>query len=137
MEDCLDDWDPSDGSIFTLSLDDHKRFGAIPIFHVYPDGPGSYKIKEFAPLWIETLYFNCNASGPECKTIFSPGEMGGNVACPPVMTGDVVNCGHGHTQGQDDVEGVTGFRLDISMLHPDTQEFFPGQDGTREVALLK
>jgi hypothetical protein len=136
---CLQDWLPADGDIFIQSLEDHNRFGAIPIFTVYPNGPGSYLIDSFAPIWIETLYFNCNASGsPDCDTIFSPGETGGSTACPnDFVATPTINCGHNDTSGPDGVEGVTAFRMDIRMLHPDTQAFFPGSESLREVSLLR
>lgn len=134
MVDCLDDW--TSGTIFKLSLDDHARFGAVPIFTSYPTGPGSYLIDYFSPIWIETIYQNCNAT--RCRTIFSPGEMGGGVDCPPdLAAAPTVNCGHGHTSGADDVEGVTAFQLELGMLDPETQAFFPGAASLRTLFLLR
>jgi Flp pilus assembly protein TadG len=135
---CLQDWTPGDGAIFIKSLEDHNRFGAVPIFTVYPTGPGSYFIDSFAPVWIETLYFNCNASGsPDCDTIFSPGESGGSSPCPnDFVVTPTFNCGHSDTPGPDDVEGVSAFRMSIAMLHLETQAFFPGAESLREVSLL-
>lgn len=133
---CLDDWNPGVGSIFQVSLDEHLRFGAIPIFVNYPTGPGSYLIDEFVPVWIETIYQNCNANA--CRTIFSPGEPGDTTPCPANLAASpTINCGHNHTSGPDTVEGVTAFRLDVRMLHEDTQEFFPGSLSLRELSLLK
>ena len=141
METCLADWDPTVGSIFSVALDDHPRFGAVPIFTSYPTGAGSYLIDEFAPVWIETVYFDCNSGGgpggAECHTIFSPGEVGGNNPCPSPITDLSINCGLNHTQHQDDIEAVTALRMEIQMLHLDTQEFFPGSESLREVSLLR
>lgn len=132
---CLDDW--TSGPIFSASLDGHQRFGAVPIFTTYPSGPGSYLIDFFAPVWIQTIYMNCNAN--RCHTIFSPAETSGTSVCPDPLSEspDTVNCGLNHTSGSNSVEGLTAFRLQIGMLHPDTQEFFPGRGSPREVRLLK
>jgi hypothetical protein len=132
---CLDDWTAADGDIFVRVLEEHPRFGAVPIFTVYPTGPGSYLIDFFAPVWIETLYQDCNANF--CHTIFSPGETGGANPCPDPIDPAVVNCGLTHTQHSDDVEGITAFRMSLGMLHPDTQAFFPGSQSLREVSLLR
>jgi len=136
MVDCLDAWSSGVGSIFNVTLDEHARFAAVPIFTSYPTGPGSYLIDFFSPIWIETIYQNCNAN--LCRTIFSPGETGGGIACPnDLAASPTINCGHGHTSGSDDVEAVTAFQLQLGMLHPDTQEFFPGSASVRTLFLLK
>lgn len=133
---CLNAWTPGVGSIFPASLDDHPRFGAVPIFLTYPTGPGSYLIDYFSPVWVETIYQNCNSN--RCHTIFSPGEAGGASTCPnPLISSPTINCGHGHTSGSHSIEGVTGFQLELGMLHPDTQEFFPGKETVREISLLR
>jgi hypothetical protein len=131
---CLQDWTVADGGIFVRDLEEHPRFGAVPIFTVYPTGPGSYLIDFFAPVWIETIYQDCNANF--CHTVFSPGETGGANPCPDPIDPAVVNCGLTHTQHSDDVEGITAFRMSLGMLHPDTQAFFPGAESLREVSLL-
>lgn len=136
MADCLDDWDVSVGSIFTKALDGHTRFGAVPIFTEYPSGPGSYLIDYFSPVWIETIYQNCNANS--CATIFSPGEEGDSDDCPPDLADDpTINCGHNHLSGSDSVEGVTAFQMELGMLHPDTQKGFPGSASSRAIYLLE
>jgi hypothetical protein len=134
MAACLDDWTSGDGDIFVQSLEDHDRFGAVPIFTMYPTGPGSYLIDSFAPVWIETIYLFCNANS--CETVFSPGESGGSSTCPNPLTATAINCGLDES-GPDPVEAVTAFRLSIGMLHPDTQAFFPGSESLREVSLLR
>ena len=136
MLDCLDGWSSGVGSIFSLALDDHPRFAAVPIFISYPTGPGSYLIDFFSPVWIETIYQNCNAN--RCRTVFSPGETGGNVACPdPLASAPTINCGHNHTSGPDSVVAVTAFQLHLGMLHEDTQAFFPGTPSVRALHLLR
>ncbi len=136
MLDCLDGWSAGDDPIFTKDLADHARFAAVPIFTTYPTGPGSYLIDYFSPVWIETIYQNCNAN--RCRTIFSPGETGGNVACPDDLENNpTINCGHDHTSGSDSVEGTTAFQMQVGMLHEDIQEFFPGKASVRELRLLR
>lgn len=134
MLDCLDAW--TSGTIFSVDLHDHARFAAVPIFTSYPTGPGSYLIDYFSPVWLETIYQNCTAS--LCKTIFSPGEADGGVACPPDLAlSPTINCGHGHTSGPDAIQAVTAFQLDVRMLDPATQEFFPGNASIRTLFLLQ
>lgn len=131
---CLNAW--TGGSIFSLGLEDNLRFAAVPIFTSYPSGPGSYLIDHFSPVYIETIYQRCTPS--KCWTIFSPGEAGGNAACPDNLAASpTVNCGHSHTQGSDSVVAVTAFQLQVGMLDPATQEFFPGNQSVRTVFLLK
>jgi len=134
MINCLDAW--TAGPIFGVAIEGNKRFAAVPIFTSYPTGPGSYLIDFFSPVWIETIYQNCNAN--RCRTIFSPAESGGNVACPdPLAASPTINCGHTHTSGPDTVEAVTAFQLELGMLHPDTQEFFPATASVRALHLLR
>jgi hypothetical protein len=136
MLDCLDQWNSGVGDIYLETIEDHNRFAAVPIFTIYPTGPGSYLIDHFSPVWIETISQNCNAN--RCHTIFSPRETGGGATCPdPLIATPTINCGHGHTSGSDTVEGVTGFQLQLGMLHPNTQQFFPGQETVREINLLR
>ncbi len=135
---CLNDWNTMDGDIFMESLEDHRRFGAVPVFSPFPSGPGAYLIDSFAPVWIETIYQNCNAN--RCRTVFTPFDAPDSTVtdpCPAVLVAGTINCGHNHTSGPDDVEGVTALQLEIEMLHPNTQEFFPGSNSLREIHLLK
>ncbi|HZD23638.1 MAG TPA: TadE/TadG family type IV pilus assembly protein [Acidimicrobiia bacterium] len=137
MKDCLEAWNPGVGSIFSAALADHSRFGAVPIFTSYPTGPGAYLIDHFSPIWIETIYQNCDAN--KCETIFSPGETGGSSDCPKELElAPTLNCGHDEPgKHSDSVEAVTAFQLKLEMLHPDTQEFFPGSSSVRKLNLLK
>jgi hypothetical protein len=90
----------------------------------------------FSPVWIETIYQNCNAN--RCHTIFSPAEVGGSTACPVDLAAmPTVNCGHNHNSGSDSVEGVTSFQMELEMLHEDTQEFFPATASVRALHLLR
>lgn len=139
MKTCLGSWSPGDGDIFVRGLEDHKRFAAIPVFSIYPDDPTSggsqpYTIDYFAPVYLETIYQGCNAN--RCTTVFSPGEMGGSAACPNPIAATTINCGHG-SGGNNNVEGLTALVLQLGMLHPDTQEFFPGTLEGRELRLLR
>lgn len=136
MDDCLDAWNNGVGPIFGLSLGNQPRFAAVPIFTIYPTGPGAYLIDHFSPVYIETIYQDCNAN--KCDTIFSPGEPGGTAPCPADLAATpTINCGHSDTSGPDVVEGVTAFQLEVGMLHPDIQEFFPATSLVRTLFLLK
>lgn len=127
---------------FTSAIASHPRFAAVPVFWTTPTGPGDYTIMEFKPVWIETLYFDCNAN--TCDTVHSPGEdhtppgppPGDPGPCPTPLA-DTRNCGWSDTSGPDTVEGMLAFQLDISMLPDDLAATFPSTDVERTYALTE
>ena len=138
MISCLGDWNSGVGTIFERAIADHNRYGAVPVFDPFPSMNTDYPIDGFVPVWIETIYQNCNAI--KCDTIFSPfnaPDPSVNVPCPnPIVAGDT-NCGHGDTSGPDAIGGVTALQLDKLMLHTDLQGNFPGVVTNRRINLLK
>ncbi|MGH8946611.1 MAG: hypothetical protein ACRDVL_10730 [Acidimicrobiia bacterium] len=143
MEDCLDNYPPGNPPQFTADIVNNPRYAAIPILYSNganpndpaPDSPGAYKIKEFIPVWIETLFFNCNANS--CNTIHSPGLTTAPPACPNPIDPAIRNCGWGHTTGSNDVESMIAFTLTVDMLDPSVAATFPGTEETRSYALTK
>lgn len=144
MKNCLETGSPT----FLASLADHPRFAAVPILFPNPPdteaptGPGDYKIEKFQAVWIETLYFDCNAS--KCDTVHSPGEdhtppgppPGDPGSCPnPLDT--IRNCGWTDTSGPDTVEGMVAFLIDQSMLPAEITDTFPGAKTERSYALIE
>lgn len=135
---CLD----SGTARFTAGIANHPRFAAVPVFWATPTGPGDYTIMEFSPVWIETIYFDCNAI--KCDTVHSPGEdhtppgpsPGDPGACPdPLDT--TRNCGWTDTSGPDDVEGMLAFQIGISMLPSEVTATFPATETERTYALTR
>ena len=129
---------------FTSDIQFHPRFAAVPVFWTTPTGPGDYTIREFIPVWIETVYLDCNAS--KCDTIHSPGEdhsppgppPGDPGACPMTLAGTGErNCGWSDTSGPDSVEGMLALTIDIGMLPTDVAATFPSTDTQRTWALTK
>ncbi len=140
MKACLEAAGP--GPLFTMDLLSHPRFAAIPIFHNSPTGPGSYKIKEFIPVWLEKTYYDCDAN--KCATVHSPGEVfdpasppgAPGVACPNPLTSAAVNCGWS-APGALKLGGLTALMLDIDMLPAEVRDDFPGVRGAREYYLTE
>ncbi len=122
MKGCLDGW--SSGVIFDSSIGDNPRFVAVPIFTTQPNAPGNYLIDHFAPVWLETIYTNCNAN--RCTTVHSPGEAGPVGACPNPITPGITNCGW-NVNGNYSVEALTAFELDLGMLPTSITDFFRGR----------
>jgi hypothetical protein len=136
MEACLAGW--SSGVIFTADIVDSLRFSAVPEFSSYPatGSSASYNIIRFRPVWLETIYSECNAS--RCNTIFSPGDTP-VAACPDPIVATMASCGlvGGNWNGGTRVEGLTAFTIDLGMLPLAVTEYFPGRPGTRTFALYK
>lgn len=143
MELCLQAWrdygaHTATESLFTDSLETAPRFGAVPQLATDPSvGVGDYDVVNFVPTYIETIYLKCNAN--TCDVVFSPGEPSQGAICdgsPPATPMTFTSCGW-PSNGNKAVVAVTGFMLQKSMLHPDTREFFPGQDGTAILNLTR
>ena len=139
MANCIDSWDPGDPPIFTEDIALHPRFAAVPIFSSYPSNGTSaaYRVVDFIPVWIETVYSDCTAT--KCDTVHSPGEP--HPTGPPACSAPIVaaewNCGWNDTSGPTNVEALTAFRLDLGMLPLSIAEDFPGRKGTRTFALTE
>jgi len=135
MLDCLNNWILADGPIFTSDIATHGRFAAVPVFWTTPTGPGDFTIKEFKPVWIETIYFDCDAN--TCDTVHSPGSPASDPgACSDPLAG-TRNCGWGDTSGPDTVEGMLAFQLEPEMLPASLADTFPVIDVERTYALTK
>lgn len=133
---CLEEWTSDDGVIFEPSIANSKRFAAVPVFASYPEtGFGEHTIVDFYPVYLETIYVDCNANS--CDTVFSPGEN--PAAACDTLQDDTVLCGLSSGSWGDGtrVQGLTALTIDLGMLPESIAEFFPGQPGTRNYALYK
>jgi hypothetical protein len=99
-----------------------------------------YTIKEFIPVYLETIYMGCSAV--TCDVVHSPGEGGGGnpttppPACPPALTAATWNCGW-PGNGNKLIEAITGFILTLDMLPDEIAEKFPFREGTIVYNLYK
>lgn len=80
MINCLENY-PGSGQWFTEQLGQSPRFGWVPLVHETNLGPGgaTVTIKEFRPVYIQTTFWGCNASGcdlewdPDHEATAAPG----------------------------------------------------------------
>ena len=118
-------------SLFEPELTDSPRFAAVPVLNADPgNGSGNYLITDFRPIYIETVYFKCNAF--ICDVVHSPGEdtnAAPPAACPNPMTGAITSCGW-PSVGNKGIEAVSSFMLTLDMLDDETAKNFPNQEGT-------
>jgi hypothetical protein len=132
MEVCLQAWrsfgaHSAGASLFTSALEFAPRFGAVPVLNSDPsNGSGDYDVTGFVPTYLETLYLKCDAN--TCDIVHSPGE-GSSGPCPNPLTPADNSCGW-YSGGNKGVVALTGFILQLDMLHPDMRETFPGSQGT-------
>ncbi len=132
---CLAGWNAWPGthtmSLFEPELSDSPRFAAVPILNNNPGGGfGTYLITGFLPIYIETIYFKCNAN--ICDMVHSPGEDSDAAppsACPSPLTAEISSCGW-KSNGNKGIEAVSSFVMTLDMLDPEVAENFPNQDGT-------
>jgi len=134
MESCLA-WYKGPGNkptLFTEAIATSPRFAGVPRLDQDPGSGNSikYTIKEFLPVYVETLYLGCTAN--TCSVVHSPGENSAASpppACPTPLTAPMSSCGW-TGNGQKLVEAITGFILTLDMLPDSIAESFPFQPGT-------
>jgi hypothetical protein len=126
METCLAEWRAFGAHavpLFTAALAASPRFAWIPRVNVDP-GTGSavsYAIEEFLPVYLQTLYFQCNAAAG-CDVVFDPGEpTNGDCASSPEP------CGY-PSIGNKKLDAMSAFILRTDML-PFPLDEFPGAPG--------
>ncbi len=137
MISCLDSWNPSDGVLFTSALADNRRFVAVPdLNNPLGNGAGMYRIVDFVPVFLETVYSDCNAN--RCNIVHSPGESSHTSTCPNPLTAATTSCGpaNGNWNGKR-VEGLTALALERGMLPGSILEFFPATPGERVYSLTQ
>lgn len=100
-----------DGEIFTASIIDAPRFGWVPLFHepTLGDGSTTLTIETFRPIYIQTTFWGCNATG--CDLEWDPGE--------PFSPG-------AHNIR---IEASTAFSIPRAALPAEVQAVAPGTDG--------
>ena len=135
MEACLSGWKAwpiaHTLSLFEPELNDSPRFAAVPQLDNDPGGGfGTYLITGFLPMYIETIYFKCNAN--TCDIVHSPGEDSDGAqpaACPDPLTPDISSCGW-KDNGNKGIEAVSTLVMTLDMLDPVTAATFPFKPGT-------
>jgi hypothetical protein len=132
METCIANWKawptPHTISLFTDDIAKSPRFAGVPILDKDPGNGTSvkYTIKEFKPVYLETLYLGCNAN--TCSTVHSPGEVSTG-SCPAKITPADWSCGW-PGNGAKPMEAMSAFILELDMLPADLADKFPYQEGT-------
>lgn len=131
MEACIDAWKnygpPHNLSLFSPSLVESPRFGAVPLLDSDPgNGFSAYNIIGFLPIYIETVYLKCNANS--CDTVHSPGEASSG-SCPVPLSPNNSSCGWSGG-GNKAIAAISAFVLSIDMLPPEIADRFPYRDGT-------
>jgi hypothetical protein len=152
MMECIRLWrlEPVDSRpvLFSSNIKDYPRFVAVPVFASYPAQGASqpYNIERFAPLYLNKIYMQCNATS--CGTVFAPNSgvtdgsavegFDGEMSCGS-LTSDTIRCGFagGGGVGSIAIEGLTAFNLNIEMFPEEIRDFFPGTSSTRALALIR
>lgn len=133
MDDCLTAWkgiSPT-GPLFLDSIRTSPRFAAVPILDTDPStGTGDYDIIDFKPLYLETIYVDCNAF--RCDLVHSPGEDNPTPpGCPDPITDDTSHCSvPSSIPGNNKLEALSAFMIDLDMLPTSITDHFPGEPGT-------
>jgi hypothetical protein len=122
-------WGAHTMSLFEAELSNSPRFAAVPILNNNPGGGSSvpYQITGFLPIYIETIYFKCNANS--CDIVHSPGEAAQPATCPSPLTAAISSCGW-PSNGNKGIEAVSSFVITLDMLAPEVAANFPNQEGT-------
>jgi hypothetical protein len=131
METCIDGWKnygPAHSTwLFRADIATSPRFGAVPILGADPGGGFSaYSVIGFLPVYLETIYFKCNANS--CDTVHSAGEPSSG-PCPTPISPATSSCGW-PAGGNMTVEAITAFILSLDMLPPEITDRFPYTEGT-------
>jgi hypothetical protein len=124
MVECLEEWEPDDGVIFNSAIINSSRYNFAPRFWTdFGSGAGWYLIEVLEPIYVNTSYWGCNASG-KCAGIHAPGDAPTPIeACvppPSPYTGDEpadFTCADGLPLPlSTNLNAVTSFNLDRRML---------------------
>jgi hypothetical protein len=108
--------------LFTQDLATSPRFAWVPRVNIDPEtgGSGFYTIEEFLPVYLQTIYLQCNPGG--CDVVFDPGEDASG-AC----AGFGPSCGF-PSAGNKNLDAMSAFILRADML-PFPLDQFPGAPG--------
>jgi Flp pilus assembly protein TadG len=131
MDVCINWAKANDVEIFEDDITDSPRFGFTPQV-AEPDflTPGSfYHIIGYQPVFIDTTYFGCGATG--CDIVHTPGVADSGV-CPPAS--EFITCGTPGTISKSLV-AVTAYVLSPDILPEVAKSPAPGQAGQRQYNL--
>lgn len=124
---CLNSW--SSGVIFSDTIANAVRFVAVPELTTYPSGNGDHTIKSLRPVYLNTIYLNCNATG--CAAVFTPGQP----PTGPCTTVDATTTTCGLSPGgwgaSTRVNMITAYEIKLGMLPQSVVDNLPGSPGLR------
>ncbi len=132
MELCLDAWMAGTvvGIIFDPDIGTSVRYGFAPELD-RPFGPGTqdYFIERFRPVYLDTSWFKCTASG-QCDTVHSPGELDPSISNPTdscaAIADPVLTCGL--LVASQDIAALSAYMLQPDMLPASIRQPIPADD---------
>jgi hypothetical protein len=119
------------GDLFKDSISGNPRFGWAPQFHHTTWGSGSHwqPIKEFRPIYINRIWFNCNGKyGGPLPDSDACNDKGKGLIFEPKGTADesLLKVGSGGSVKALRMDQVTGFLLPKGSLPDWLEKSFPG-----------
>jgi hypothetical protein len=119
------------GDLFKDSIAENPRFGWAPQFHHTTWGSGSHwqPIKEFRPIYINRVWFNCNGKyGGALPDSDACNDKGKGLIFEPEGTADesLLKVGSGGSVKALRMDQVTGFLLPKGALPDELEKAFPG-----------
>ena len=117
--------------LFKSSISNYARFGWAPQFHHTTWGSGSHwqPIKEFRPIYINRIWFNCNGKyGGQLPDTDACNDKGKGLIFEPEGTADesLLKVGSGGSVKALRMDQVTGFLLPKGSLPDELEKSFPG-----------
>lgn len=144
MIDCLGNWTPGIGVIFDPAIATNNRYNFAPRFWTDFTAAGWYLILRLEPIYVNTSYWGCNASG-SCDGIHAPGDAPTPVtACTPPPTpytgsepADQTCYSSLPLHLSTNLNAVTSFNLDRGMLPASALDPFTADGPLINLALTR
>lgn len=129
MEACINWAKNNDAVIFDDSIASAQRFGFTPeLWEDDPSNPSaSYHIRRLRPVYVDSLYFQCNNSG-SCQAVHTPGVSNDDSLCNSEPSR--VTCGI-PANGNNNLVAVTAYILDVTIMPDVAKEPPPGSSAQR------
>lgn len=144
MVECLEAWTPSDGVVFSNGITSNGRYSFAPRLWTDFSSAGWYLIQRIEPIYVNTSYWGCNASG-DCEGIHAPGDAPSPIsACvppPSPYTGNEpadFTCADSLPLDKSvNLSSVTSFNLERGMLPDSALSPFPADGPLVDLALTR
>jgi hypothetical protein len=146
MTECLANWNPSDGIIFSETIRSSSRYAFAPRLWSNFSSAGWYLIEELQPIYLNTSYWGCNPAGTNptggvCDGIHTPGLTGPD-DCPNHTTATGTEppdgtCGDLPLPLSVGLQSVTSFQLERGMLPQAALDLVPSDGPLLDLALTR